>query len=184
MQYCLRPKDDEEFDFFPGSFLWYQLFIIVLISLILIKFISISSMYNLSESVSMGMIKFHSNYSIFDNSSFYNNSNNGEYPITFIDWVIIYGIFILNNWESLFAFYRYYSTRQTMTSLELVERKTIFKLFICRYSFTFGLLYTLQIHLYYWLFPLIILLQSTFSIFCTWKTSEILIFQFKEMHKS
>lgn len=126
------------------------------------------------------MIKWNSNYSLFPTSSFYQYNNS---IMTNIDWIIIYGLLILNIWESLFAFYRYYSTQMTTVSLEIVERSTIFKIFM-RYCIIYSLLFFFQIHFVYWLYPVVILLTSIFTLYCTWKTSEILINQFKQMHES
>ena len=100
-----------------------------------------------------------------------------------IDWIICYGILIVSVWESLFSFYRYYTTLFISSRFFQAPIKEIFKYFIC-YAIPFCILFTLQMHVYYFLFPIIILMHWTFNIFSTWKFAQILVASYRESHRN
>eukprot|EP01084_Bolivina_argentea_P113651 202536_1 len=178
IQWCLRSIDDQEFDFFPRSFLWYQLFLLCLSSIILYRFLYTDNPHSLNDMYALVIRPIHTNIDLlFTRSPLLSHHKSPP-----IDWCIIYGVLILTNWEALFVFYRYYSTTYTAKHFNTINTIRVLKPFTV-YAIGFLLLFVAQIHFYYYLFPFIILLMATFTIFCSYKTSHILINQFKQMEQ-
>ena len=98
---CLIGVEHETWDFFPLSFFFYNIYVILLSILILSKYTIISSMQSNHQLFNVSFLNYHAN----DNNKY----NNHNYP-SIIDWIIVYSLILLSIWESLFNFYRFYST--------------------------------------------------------------------------
>ena len=156
---CLEGVDDDTFDFFPISYLLYNIYIIMLSILILCKYLLLST----------------DEMSLFNTNHRHNHNYN-----EIIDWIIVYSLILLSIWESLFNFYRFYSTYyaskkvQILASYKIMIKFTIFWIpFLC--------IFLLQIHLFYYLYPIIILCYFIFNVLNVWLFGHILIVQYRFM---
>ena len=84
------------------------------------------------------------------------------------DFILIYGIMVLALWESLFSFYRYYTTMHSLKSLEVPSAIHVLAVFSI-YAVVFMVIFLATMHLYYFIFPLVILCHFLFNMYCTWK---------------
>eukprot|EP01083_Nonionella_stella_P038405 104491_1 len=89
-------------------------------------------------------------------------------------WLIVYGILILSVWDSFFSWYRYYSTLFISTYFRHVETTIVLKYFMA-YGAPYILLFIIQIHFFYYLFPLVLLVHLIFNCWCTWRFACVLI---------
>ena len=92
-------------------------------------------------------------------------------------YVLMYSIMLLSIWANLYAFHRYYSTYSSTIHLQPASPAIICKRYVI-YAILFTLLFAIQIHLFYWLFPAIICVDFTFNIYCNYQFKQILIRQF------
>eukprot|EP01084_Bolivina_argentea_P283552 485665_1 len=145
---------EDNFDFFPMSFLLYILFIIILSIIILFKYI------------------------ISNNIISYNISTNNHNYISIIDWLIVHSLIFLSIWESLFNFHRFYTTYFASKKMTLLSSKEIifkFSIFVIPYV----ALFLLQIHLWYYFNIFVILLYLIFNVINVWLFGHILIVQYR-----
>ena len=101
------------------------------------------------------------------------------YMYHYMDWILMYGLLVLSSWDSLFSWYRYYTTRYISQTFQQPPTGWIakyFMLYLIPYSATF----VIQIHFYYWLFPLVILTHLIFNVYFTWQFAEILLDSYKQ----
>ena len=82
-----------------------------------------------------------------------------------MDWMICYFIMILSIWESLFNFYRFYTTMHAAKYFYTIETKQVFKRY-CIYAGVYCALFLLNIHCYYWLWPLTVLTHFSLNVYC------------------
>eukprot|EP01084_Bolivina_argentea_P275795 470440_1 len=168
-QNCIIPVDEENFDFFPVSFVSYILFIIIITSLILYKLYTTNN----NEPFRHNIHKFNaSNISLMAHN---------KYDI--IDWILTYSMIILSIWDSLFSFYRYYTTMYCAVNFSLVSIKTTIKYFSV-YAIPYFIIYILQIHIYYYLYPILILSHGIMNFWSTWMFSKILIDSTMQYYKT
>lgn len=104
-----------------------------------------------------------------------------EYKII-IDYCLIYGILIMSLWESLFTFYRFYTAFKTTQSLLVVTTQQIMNKFMV-YALIFSILFVANIHWYYWLFPVMILLNCSFNLFCNWRFAACLLSKYQTFNE-
>eukprot|EP01084_Bolivina_argentea_P311869 539882_1 len=153
-EFKISPIDNQTYKFFPMAFFLYNIFIIILSTVIIcICCINYIVSYNIKpESIIQLLFKF---------------NLHKQQSITYIifNYILSYGIMLLSIWDSLFAFYRSYSTYKTSTFSLLVSTTQILKLFSI-YAIPFCVLYTIQINFFYWLFPPLIFMKLCFSICC------------------
>ena len=83
----------------------------------------------------------------------------------FTDFLLCYLVLALSILESLFNFYRYYTTQWASDHVFHASHTAILRWFSI-YSISFTTLWALHRHIYYWLFPLLIAAHSTFNLFC------------------
>ena len=95
-----------------------------------------------------------------------------------LDYILVYGTMTLSIWESLFSYYRYYTTKISSNSCQLVSTSQVLFRFLI-YIVIFVTLYTIQMQLYYWIFPLLIILHCGFNIYCNTAFAAILISKYK-----
>lgn len=173
-QSFITPVDDETFDFFPAAFPPYLIFLILFIFLIFYKLFKIEMNkyyyhYDDEYYTEMQCIKNIINI-FFDYQYDIKYKNNKQ----IIDWIIMYFMIILSLWDSLFSFYRYYTTYYCAKKFYLLSTKTILKYFSV-YAIPYLIIYLLQIHFYYFLYPLLILSHIIVNIWCNWMFAKILI---------
>eukprot|EP01084_Bolivina_argentea_P027095 50374_1 len=172
----LEALNGESFNFFPLSFTIYIMFLISLCILIIINE-AIQNSVNSSQILYQFSIKsYHENSMNSINSL--NLNNNTNLVIYIIDYILLYGVMITLIWQSLFNFFRYYTTLKTATNLEVISTNTVLKLFIL-YAIPFSVIYLLQIHVYYFIFPFVILLHFSCNLYWTLKFASILINQYR-----
>eukprot|EP01084_Bolivina_argentea_P283656 485875_1 len=95
-----------------------------------------------------------------------------------IDQIIIYSLILLPICESLFNFYRFYSTYYATKSLHLLSnKKIIIKFMYC--VIPFMAIFLLQMHVYYYLYPIIVAYHFIFNLFCIWLFAHIMIVQYR-----
>ena len=163
----LSAIDGENFNFFPKSFYLYIIFNIIL-SLVVIM-----------DGIVIDQNPFLFNYPIISN---HDNSFTNFHSLTtqniFMDYICIYGVMILSIWESLFSFFRYYSTYKTAIEIVNISTTEIFKKYSI-YIVIFSVLFIIQIHLYFWAFIPLILFSVIFNLYCNWKFAAILVEKYK-----
>ena len=157
----LKAIDGAKFKFFPLSFLLYMLFAIFLCMLIVTKLIITGSSQTDIDSFSIKLEIAH--------------QNNGNIALLLLDGSLIYGVMILSIWESLHAFYTFYTTYFTTINGYSVSIKAVIVRFISFYGFVFMIIYILEICLLKWISIPLILLQSVFNLYCTLRFTSILI---------
>lgn len=192
-QSCIIPVDEENFDFFPVSFVSYLIFIIIITGFILYKLLEIEVYNNhyssyteldcINNMISTLISKYKttesfltfnlSHYNVkYENIMDYNKDDMFKSHV--IDWIIMYCMIILSLWDSLFSFYRYYTTMYCAKKFILLSTKTIIKYFSI-YAIPYCIIYLLQIHIYYFLWPVLILLHTVMNTWCNWMFAKILI---------
>eukprot|EP01084_Bolivina_argentea_P301842 520870_1 len=130
---CHLLKLDDDFDFFPSSFLFYILFKIILC--ILIIQVEILNYYDNTQETITDLLFGYSMKAYTQNSIYQlhkiqliSEEHIIHILIFILDHLLIYGIMISAVWESLFSFYRYYSTKYSINNYTLVSiKKLIFK---------------------------------------------------------
>eukprot|EP01083_Nonionella_stella_P029874 82097_1 len=151
--FMLSPIDGEEFDFFPVSFLLF-LTLLILLHIVLITLC------------------------ILDNESFKPSKLSiDEFRI--LDYVLMYSMVIVSVWVSLFSFHRYLTTLISTKRISAVPSYKGSVHIFSLYTVIFVALYLIQIHFYYWSFPLVIVLFFVFNIYCSYHASAMLIEQYK-----
>eukprot|EP01083_Nonionella_stella_P165984 553645_1 len=101
-----------------------------------------------------------------------------SHPINFMHYPLIYIMLILSIWVSLFSFYRYYTTLVSIVHLTSVSTRDLFQRFSL-YAAVFAVLFVIQIHVLYWLFPLVICMFGAFNLYCTYRANAMLIQQYR-----
>eukprot|EP01084_Bolivina_argentea_P158846 276692_1 len=94
------------------------------------------------------------------------------------NYFLTYAMLITSLWEDLLAFFRYYTTAKTMNTLHTISTKAVFKMFSI-YIAIFTSLFIIQIHFYYWIFPIIICLTFGFNLWCNLKFFSIVITKYE-----
>ena len=108
-----------------------------------------------------------------------NSTNTTNAVICFLlDYILVYGTMILAIWESLFSFYRYYTTKISSNTCQLVSTSQVLIRFVV-YIVIFVILFSFQMQIYYWIFPIIILLHAVFNFYCNILFASILITKYK-----
>ena len=129
----LWPKENEEFDFFPASFLFYIMFLMLLCILtvvVQILYIVIDDEVNLSNLLFASPVQSHHMHSLNELHRIRVRTAEDIYiTVIVLDYILIYGIMLLALWESLFSFYRYYTTMRTLKSLEVPSALTVLPIF-------------------------------------------------------
>ena len=151
---------DKAFGFFPIAFIFYIIYIIFLCGIIISKYIN-NNNNNKLKCMSPFILNNNNNKmnritNIFENMKMNNN-----------DYVIIYGLLILSLWETLFFYHRYYSTKYCAKYLGFVSLKRVLYKFSYKYFIWFVGLYIMQMYYYYYLFPLLLVFNTLFNIYCT-----------------
>eukprot|EP01084_Bolivina_argentea_P145816 255487_1 len=154
--WCCTTNADEEFDFFPLSFLLYMIYILILSCLILFKYIceettAFNSYYHNDTSYHIYNIYI---TKLTFNHIFHTSSINLS---SYIDWIIYILIIFAMIWESLFGYYRYYTTISSAKFCSSLTFMDVFKHFVA-YSIVYTILFIIQTQIYYFLFPFIILI--------------------------
>jgi len=160
----LFQANDDNFDFFPISFLWYLVYTLVLTLTILCHcFYRYEAYGNQPRSFSDS----HPSSSFVHTSTIYVEFDH-------VDFLTLYATLILSLWDALFAFYRFYTTYVISTRFEEASAANLVIYFLA-YAIPYSVLFIITIHVYYWLFPLLIILHFAYNTYCTWKFSHILI---------
>eukprot|EP01084_Bolivina_argentea_P270019 459040_1 len=167
----LKSIDGQEFDFFPVSFFIYTIFLSFLCILVMIIDIVNYKTNENNESIidllfgysadiyhNQSLLKLHSVHLFTDRTPF----------IYVLDLFLIFGIMFLSTWESLFSFYRYYTTYKSAKKFQNVDTKSVIKKFILYYGLIYCILFTIEIFVYYYTFVIVIIIHLTFNIICTW----------------
>eukprot|EP01084_Bolivina_argentea_P271716 462417_1 len=156
--------NNEEFDFFPIAFFIYLLFLIFICAIIIMKCIIFNTYYDVDSIKDFFIDSYneHFNFNSITNISFNNRIELGYV----LDWILIYSIMTISIWESLFSFYRYYTTKITSKTLIRPSSIQVFGLFAI-YWLTFLIFFVGFIHFNYWLFIIILLLYVIFNIYWT-----------------
>ena len=166
----LLPVDGEIFDFFPLSFLYYTIFMAFLCLLI----ITVEVMAYYDEQNELSTIDLIFGYSI---ESYHNHSVSRIHVINaehIVDYILIYSFMIFCVWQSLFSFYRYYSTLYSTRKFESHTTRKLFQAFKF-FAATFCALFLMSIHIYYYFYPLPIIAFISFNCWCTYKFAAMLI---------
>ena len=158
--------DDEQIQFFPAAFLFYILCVILACILISIK---------LSEH----------NGSSF---SFWSNiQKQYAFPsYSLSDFILVFSVMLINLFESLLSFHRYYLTSMSTQFFKLINALSVFPKF-AYYALPFTILYIISMLIYFWCFPLVILLHAVANMYWDWKFASILITKyslFEDIDKS
>eukprot|EP01084_Bolivina_argentea_P017017 31778_1 len=169
--FTLIPHDGEKYNLFPYSFLFYLAFMALLCIFIIITEVS-EFFYNTTNNETV--VDLLLGYSI---ESYHNNSFDRLHQIQGIhimDYIVIYSIMLSCVWQSSFSFYRYYTMFFATKQLTTISTKKVMKTFLI-YAITFCIIFSLQIHLSFWIFPIIILLFFGFNTYCCYSFSAMLL---------
>eukprot|EP01084_Bolivina_argentea_P268539 456143_1 len=175
----LESVDDEDFNFFPISFLFYMMFILTICLAIIMSDIIQSINSNQNRTILW--------YIIYEYTPGWESLQIKYFPINelhsidvniWFDYIIIYGIMIASIWQSLFNFYRYYTTFLNTKDFQDIAISSILYKF-SGFAIIFAILFMAQIHFYYWLFPLVLGLYFGLNWYCSWKFSSVLISRYK-----
>eukprot|EP01083_Nonionella_stella_P163035 535761_1 len=188
----LRPKDEgDNYDFFPTAFLYYLLFMLFLICLIIA--IDIISYYSGHATLHYDIlfdysIQSYHDFEVNQRSLFAFKSiylSNTQHPVGWVqlflkisDYILIHSAMCLFIWESLFSFYKYYTTNVIVRKYQIVSTQAIASRFMI-YAVTFAVLFAGQMHFYYYLWPLLFLLHAIFNLVCTLMFSSMLIAKYR-----
>eukprot|EP01084_Bolivina_argentea_P284715 488026_1 len=163
------PPDGQDLDFFPYSFQIYLMIeIFMCILLITRMIITNDSIDKYNHISSNNFTELNHIYQIYD----FNSSN--PLIINIIDCIMVYFVMIISLMESMFTWYRFYTTYMASMTLQDLETLQVFKKYSL-YAATFALLYILTFNLYYWIFPLVIILHGTFNVYCNHCFASMLI---------
>ena len=88
--------------------------------------------------------------------------------------ILLYGVMTLSLWESLFSFYRHFTTMNTLEALEVPTTRRVLLLFSI-YAAIFTLSFLFTVHCWYFMFPVVVLCHFLFNLHCTWTFSAALI---------
>lgn len=171
---CLYPLNGH-IEFYPVSTLCYFIFLLCTITLIILfdyKYYQISPSINQYCPLLTNTILFIHNPLEFTRMSIISAD------ITEYIWSYIVLLLVL--WETLFNFYRFYDAKYMVTYFRNASKIRIFALFSI-YTFIFSILYLVQIHLYWAIFPIIILLHFIFNIYCIVGFVSILKYQYMHL---
>eukprot|EP01083_Nonionella_stella_P043879 118398_1 len=168
-QSCIIPAGEQQFSFFPVAFIAYLMLIIALSVFVLCDFDETDCIDDIIQSVL---------YKWSDAQTF-TSLNINHYHMKFItdisiQWIMIYSMLIISLSDSLFSFWRYYTTMYCATYFYNLSAKMVLTQFSF-YAVPFCIVYALQIHVYYALFPLLIVAHITMNVWCNYMFFKILI---------
>eukprot|EP01083_Nonionella_stella_P090607 253107_1 len=143
------------FDFFPISFLLYMIMVVIASVLVIVKFMN----HNSNPSTRLSEICFASG----------------------IDLYLYCLIILLSLWDSLFSFYRYYTTRALAIYLHSIKICSVLKAFSF-YIIVFIVLFMLQTRLYYYIFAPILVSHLIINIYWILNTTRIIMNTAKHSH--
>ena len=171
---CLIPRENEDFDFFPAAFLFYSIFLMLLS--ILVTTVQILDITTNGQTLTAAtLFSFRSNHqSLLLHEVEINSAKDLSITLCITDYALIYGVMVLALWQSLFSFYRYYTTMRSLVSMDRTPTSRVLLLFSI-YALTFTLLFLSMIHIYYFLFPVVVLLHFVFNLYCSYIFSSALI---------
>eukprot|EP00485_Elphidium_margaritaceum_P002836 CAMPEP_0202699550 /NCGR_PEP_ID=MMETSP1385-20130828/12784_1 /ASSEMBLY_ACC=CAM_ASM_000861 /TAXON_ID=933848 /ORGANISM="Elphidium margaritaceum" /LENGTH=749 /DNA_ID=CAMNT_0049356525 /DNA_START=136 /DNA_END=2385 /DNA_ORIENTATION=- len=159
-RYCccvLDSVDGEEFDFYPIAFLVYIGWMAVLSILVICAEVWQDSTFEFEFKLDPGHHSMDDSHAIGVNEHF-------------IDYVLIYGVMVSSLAESFFSYYRFYTTMMVSRLLVNISTTAVCKRFSL-YMALFCVLYVCAMHLFYFVFPLILVLFIVFNVFCVVKFS-------------
>jgi len=165
----LQSRDGGHLAFFPLCFLFYTLLLLLLASVILVVDI-------------LQLILLHSQWTAFQLfftspsvSDLHDETSNAlSTAISVADYILIYGMLVLSLWESLFSFYRHFTTMSTLDALEVPSTFRVLLLFSF-YGVLFAALFLCSLHFYHYLSGVVVLTHFLFNLYCTWTFSAALI---------
>ena len=172
-------RDGGPLSFFPLSFLFYILFLLFL-ALLAFAVQTTVLLSNHQWTVSSLFLPFplHSDHqhSVFElhGINLDPHAHRISFSLFIADYILIYGVMVLSLWDSLFSFYRHFTTMRTLRALEVPTTSKVLRLFSI-YAVIFTLLFLSTVHLYYFLFPVVVLCHFLFNLYCTWTFSAALI---------
>eukprot|EP01083_Nonionella_stella_P189100 698588_1 len=178
--YVWKGVDDQIFDFFPVSFLFYILLLIFLCILIciieILTYLQSDSEETLTDLLFALSIKSNHAHSLFELHKIHLLED--EAPAIYVlNLFLICGIMLVSCWESLFSFYRYYTTYQAIKTRPISSCRVI-KRFLF-YGIIYCTVFVVEIVVYYYTFLLVVLLHLCFNVYCTWKFAGFLIEEYK-----
>ena len=96
------------------------------------------------------------------------------------EYLLMYGIMVLSIWESLFSYYRYYMTFAVTKHMHEPSIKYVLtRCPMAMFMFLFLALFVVEMHLFYWSFPLLLALFSLFNVYTIWGFAALLIEKYK-----
>ena len=96
----------------------------------------------------------------------------------FIKWIICYGIILSSLFESFLSFHRYCTLRQyTHHNHHRIGTKHIVQKFAW-FASCYLMLFVLELHFIYWLFPFILILYISFNLFWQYRFIQMLILSY------
>ena len=155
---------DESFDVFPMAFGLHVLYVLILSFWILLEWIFCDKIV----------------FNIHNNMLYSWENVNRIYIIKYNirDSILVYNILIVSLWESFAYFYRYYSTSYCSKHLVFVPFKRLFRKYCKRYLIWYSIVFILIIHIFYYLSPLLIIINIGFNVFCTNKFIGLILKQY------
>ncbi len=161
-------KDNVDFDFFPICFLCYIFFMVSVSVLIILKLVFVDE-----ETYTFYIPNIH-------NQTFKKVTKIGL--SSRIDWCIYFLTLFAMIWESLFSFYRYYTT---MISYKHFYSPTLIQIMqpFSIYTIIFILLFLIQTQIYYYIFPVILTYYLGANIFWVLTVCNVLIASFSKLEQ-
>eukprot|EP01083_Nonionella_stella_P182304 655610_1 len=166
---CLSAKSDQAFGFFPIAFLLYMLLITVTSVLIICR-------YSVHERLTFTLSIYGNNlYPFTPSANTFTQTTSLHMTHSYLDWSIYCLILLSMLWESLFSFYRFYSTKMLIQCLyDALTFTVVLKRFTV-YAALSIVLFVIQTQLYYYLFPVLILSYLIPNLYWIVHTSRFII---------
>eukprot|EP01083_Nonionella_stella_P002338 6739_1 len=159
-------EESETYNFFPTSFLCFIILQIAICALLLCLD-TITEHHHI-----LSLFTHHPSWRAIG-SSFHSSASDLSFVIA-SDYILMHSVMIVSIWESLFPFYKFYTTYKVVSNMQTVSPKHVMIRFMM-YAFLFALLFNVQIHIYYYLWPILLLVHAVFNVVCTIKFSSVLI---------
>jgi len=176
---------ERDFDFFPAAFSLFIAFLLSVLSLIAIRpFIEQSTLSpgfptdgatdsDIDHEVLWSELRRH-----WTSAHWTTRSQFAAHSV--LDWVLLHSVLPLAAWESLFNFYRCFTTMYSAKHFCSVSTSTIFSRFAI-YALSFGAVFLLNVHCFFWLFPLTLAMHSVLNLFCARSFAQILVAQYQHL---
>eukprot|EP01084_Bolivina_argentea_P221585 375253_1 len=167
--YSLRYINGDEIHFFPMIFLFYLLF-----TLILCILITIIEIFDYNKDIKKHHLLLGHGFQPLQSYGLLQTHH--IYTSNICDYFLIYSIMILAIWQTFLSFYLYNESKNMLKFFIIPETiKTVKKFSI--YLVLFSASFIIQMHLYYWMLVINIVVHCVFNFYFTYKFTWMLRYE-------